>query len=294
VREACPFCGSAAGRDGPGRGGAAYRICRRCGSGFVAEPAIAFRDHYERYDPELVRDVPEVVRRRYGDVLAGLEARARGGRRLLEVGCGNGHFLSAARARGWEVRGVELSRPHVERARALGLDVRYGDLADDDLWRGEAYDAVVLIEVIEHVPEPRRLLRAIAHRLVPGGVTYLTTPNFGSVTRRLLGGGWSVLDPEHVSLASAAGLRVALEAAGLRVARLRSKNLYVGEYRRAWRGGRGGAPRGSRAEETARLRDRIEESTLLRTAKAVANAALGATGLGESLECLAVREGAAS
>ena len=288
VTHRCPYCGSGRGGEGPERKGARYRICLRCRSGYVAESRLQFHEYYERYDPEGVQELPQILRRRYADVL-GLIERHAPGRRLLEVGCGNGHFLSVARERGWEVRGNELSRPHVERARAAGLDVVYGDLADDGLWEGEPFDAAVLIEVLEHVPEPAGLLRAVTDRLVPEGVTYLTTPNFGSISRRILRGEWSLLDHEHVALASPEGLRLALERAGQRVLRLRSKHIFLGEYRRVLFPPRPGTPPLGRVESTAQLRDRIEASWWLRAAKVGVNAILGMTGLGESQECLARR-----
>lgn len=291
MAEACPFCEGSRLRAGPERAGARYRVCARCGSAFVPDPPIRFREYYEAYDPELVRDLPGILRARYEAVLAELERRAPG-RRLLEVGCGNGHFLTVARDRGWRVAGTELSRAHVERAVGAGLDVRYGDLRGEGLWDGSDFDAVVLIEVLEHVPGPLELLRAVTERLVEEGITYVTTPNYGSVTRRLLGGRWSVLDPEHVALATPRGLRAALRGAGQGIVRLESKNLYLSEYRALFR--RGSAPgEASRAAATAELRDRIEGSGPLRAAKRAANAVLGLTGLGESLECLARRPGSA-
>lgn len=289
--DGCPFCGSTRSRDGPQREGLRYAICRGCGSGYLVGESIDFRAYYEDYDPDLVLELPPVLARRYGTMLERIE-RIAPGRRLLEVGCGNGHFLAVAERRGWEVSGVELSRAHVDRARARGLDVVYGDLGDDALWSDHRFDALVAIEVLEHVPRPLDLLRAAADRLAPGGALFLTTPNFGSVTRRLLGAGWSVLDPEHVALASPAGLASALRRAGFTVVRMESRNLYLSEYRRLWSGRAVAAgDTTARAEATAELRDRIEGSALLRGAKAVANAALSLTGWGEGLECLARRVG---
>lgn len=283
--EQCPYCGSTRWGRGPVRAELAYRRCRTCGSGYLPEEPIAFRDYYEAYAPDLVADLPPILARRYAAMLARLEAWAPR-RTLLEVGCGNGHFLAVARDRGWEVRGVELSRAHVERARAMGLDVAYGDVAADALFAGERFGAVVMIEVLEHVPDPRGLLAACAARLDEDGVLFLTTPNFGSVTRRLLGSRWSVLSHEHVGLATPAGLRRALGGAGFSVLRLRTRSLYLGEYRRllAGRGARRTTPL---AAENAGLRDRIEESRLLSAAKAGVNVVLGASGLGESTECWA-------
>lgn len=285
MRSTCPYCASPAQRPGPERTSFRYARCARCGSGYVASHTIDFRAFYEGYDPELVLDLAPVLAARYRDMLAMLAAAAPG-RRMLEVGCGNGHFLALAAEAGWETSGTELSRAHAERARGRGLDVVYGDVVEETLFPGRRFDAVVAMEVIEHLAEPTRFLAVMAERLVPGGVVFLTTPNFGSVTRRLLGPAWSVLGEEHVALASPKGLTLALQGAGFRVVRIRSKSLYVGEYVRALRGAAGPSATPLAAENAA-LRDQIEESRVLTTLKGAVNAVLGATGLGEALECLA-------
>ncbi|MHB1193102.1 MAG: class I SAM-dependent methyltransferase [Longimicrobiales bacterium] len=285
MRSACPYCGSAQQKHGPERPTFRYAECARCGSGYVVSEPIDFRAFYQEYDPALVRETSPLLRARYLEMITKLTALTPG-RRMLEVGCGNGHFLTVARESGWLVWGTELSGAHVERARRRGLHVVYGDLVEEPLFRDLQFDAVVAMEVIEHLPEPTRFLEAAAARLVPGGMVFLTTPNFGSVTRRILGSEWSVLGVEHVALASPRGLAAALRAAGFEVVRLRSKSLYLGEYRRALRRrpDEGGIPL---AAENAELTGRIEASRLLSAMKTVANGMLGATGLGEALECVA-------
>lgn len=287
MRESCPYCGSTRARSGPARADYAYRVCGECGSGYHEQAATDLRAYYERYDPTLVLELPDILRRRYSDALAWIESLVTG-RRLLEVGCGNGHFLEVAAHRGWSVKGIELSRAHVDRARSQGLDVVYGDLRDDVIPSDERFDVAVAIEVLEHLEHPRPFLDALGDRILPGGLVYITTPNFSSVTRRIVGERWSVLSHEHVALASPSGLRAALRAAGFETVHLKSKNLYLGEYRRAFLPRRD-APTVRLASENAALRDRIEESSVLRSAKSVANTLLGLTGLGESLECLARR-----
>lgn len=283
----CPWCLSERSAPGPTLPDVTYRECRSCGSGYVVEAPIAFRDYYEEYAPALVEELPPILEGRYHAMIEVLEGMVPS-RTLLEVGCGNGHFMAVARARGWEAQGVELSRAHVDRARAAGLDVRYGDLVADRLLEEGRYGAVVMIEVVEHVPSPRTLLEGAARRLEPGGITFLTTPSYGSITRRLLGRRWSVLSHEHVALASPAGLRHAMEDTGHRVERLRSKSLFLSDYRRLL-ARPGSPPAAPLAAENAALRDRIEASPGLTVLKGAANALLGVTGLGEALECWARR-----
>ncbi|MBW3534386.1 MAG: class I SAM-dependent methyltransferase [Gemmatimonadetes bacterium] len=258
----------------------------------LTEPP-AFDTYYGGYFPEGVRRDSPLLARRYRDLLAGLGNLAPG-RRLLEVGFGNGQLLAQARDGGWEIAGTELSEAQVAPGRARGLDVAAGDLVRDGLYLDRRFDAAVLIEVVEHLPDPTETLRGVAERLVPGGVLYVTTPNVGALSRRLLGGRWSVFDREHVTLMGPRALKALLRRSGFRPLSVRSRNLNIAELRQALRGGSDGGDghvRFDRPAAAADLRDRIEASGPLRATKAVANSVLGATGAGDTLVAWARREG---
>lgn len=118
--------------------------------------------------------------------------------RLLEIGCGYGHFLVAARERGHEVAGVELSRPAVRHAvDVLGLDVTQGQLADAGLSGG--YDVITAWDTLEHVPDPVAFLRTVHGLLAPDGMFAFSTPYISALPARLLGRRWWTLKPaEHI------------------------------------------------------------------------------------------------
>ena len=101
--------------------------------------------------------------------------RYRGQGRLLEVGCAAGLLLQRAEARGWRVRGVELSADAVADARALGLDVHRGTLDDAPL-EADAFDLVFMGDVLEHVPDCRATLQQVARVLAPGGHVVVLGP----------------------------------------------------------------------------------------------------------------------
>ena len=95
--------------------------------------------------------------------------------RLLEVGCAGGWLLKQAAERGWQVRGVELSGTAVAHARALGLEVAQGELAEARYPDGE-FDLVYMGDVLEHVPDCRAVLAEVARVLRPGGHLHLRGP----------------------------------------------------------------------------------------------------------------------
>lgn len=136
---------------------------------------------------------------------------------LLDVGCWLGYLLAEAGTRGWETVGVEPSAFASARARDdLGLDVRTGDLFGVDLPDG-AFDAVVLADVLEHLPEPDRALERVAELLAEGGVLYLALPDAGSAVARVLGRRWWSVIPTHVHLFTRGSLRTLLGRTGFEV-----------------------------------------------------------------------------
>lgn len=103
--------------------------------------------------------------------------------KLLDVGSGGGQFIYHAKQEGFGVAGVELNKRLVDSSRAQGFEVYHGTLAEAGI-PGSAFDAVVLGEVIEHVNDPRSLVRDSARVLKPDGVLLITTPNADCVWSR--------------------------------------------------------------------------------------------------------------
>ncbi|MDQ3849849.1 MAG: class I SAM-dependent methyltransferase, partial [Actinomycetota bacterium] len=134
--------------------------------------------------------------------------------RLLDLGCWVGFLLAEARERGWEATGVEPSAFASAYARdRLGLDVRTADLFGAPLPRRH-YDAIVLGDVIEHLPDPGAALDRIHALLAPDGVLTLMLPDAGSRTARLLGRRWWSIIPTHVQYFSRHSLGLLLRRAG--------------------------------------------------------------------------------
>jgi 2-polyprenyl-6-hydroxyphenyl methylase/3-demethylubiquinone-9 3-methyltransferase len=114
----------------------------------------------------------------YIEALAGL-----GGRRVLDVGCGGGLLAEGMARRGAKVTGIDLAPAALEVARlhALesGVGVEYREIAVDALaaTEPEAFDLVTCLEMLEHVPDPAAVLRAIARLVRPGGDVVCSTIN---------------------------------------------------------------------------------------------------------------------
>jgi len=120
------------------------------------------------------------------------------GGRLLEVGCGYGFFLDEARPYFAYREGTEFSRTGVDRSSAFADKVHLGGLAA--LPPAARYDCIVALQVIEHVYDPVPFVRRLRDHLADGGLLLLSTPNMGSLWRKLFGSRWpSFKIPEHVA-----------------------------------------------------------------------------------------------
>jgi len=266
--------------------GDACFVCRSCGA-MSRTVAHDLGERYADYLPPETLTLPPATRVRYREMLDRLAPRAGGGRRLLDVGAGAGLFVEVAREAGWDAEGTELSRAAADAARERGIVVHVGDLADLPL-RRDSYDAVVSLECLEHVPSPPAFLRAAADLLRPGGVLFLTTPNWGSLSRRLLGKEWVAVSKDHLCLLTPSSLRRTLAAAGLAPDRVVTRTILPNEILKRFR--RTPARRqGFAVRETAALQRSFEERPALARAKRVVNGLLGLTGLGDVLTATAVK-----
>jgi SAM-dependent methyltransferase len=135
---------------------------------------------------------------------------------LLDLGCWVGFLLAEARERGWRGRGIEPSEFASAHARdRLGLEVETADLFDVELPAG-GFDAVMLGDVIEHLPNPAEALERIRPLLTGDGVLALALPDAGSRVARLMGWRWWSVIPTHVQYFTRHSLALLLERSGYR------------------------------------------------------------------------------
>ncbi|APV49656.1 hypothetical protein BWI17_08180 [Betaproteobacteria bacterium GR16-43] len=106
--------------------------------------------------------------------------------RLLDIGPGSGKLLEAAMQSGWRAVGIEANAEFAAACRAHGIEILEG-FFPDVLPAGERFDAITLLDVLEHLAQPLELLRLARERLVPGGVLVVQVPNVDSLLVQLEG-----------------------------------------------------------------------------------------------------------
>jgi SAM-dependent methyltransferase len=151
-----------------------FRECRACGYAQLAEPVVnaEYWSNAEAGASHFWTDAKDAY---FRAALEFLSARV-AGRRLLDIGGGLGYFAEVACTSGWDAYSLDVSPRATELARRR--------LGDERAWqafpRGQerTFDAATLWCVVAHTPAPESLLRLAATALRPGGVVWLTTPNF--------------------------------------------------------------------------------------------------------------------
>lgn len=221
------------------------------------------------------------------------------GRRLLDVGCGEAHLVHTAVSQGWDGWGIDLAEHAIALGRSFGVPCDVKDFFSPDL-DDRRFDVIVMSEFIEHVPRPARFLARAETLLEAGGLLYLTTPNFASLTHRVVGPAWRSITRKHLSYFVPSSLqRMIRERTGMSIAMLSSRNLEMAAIVAALRGrirnlGRNGLPAATSALTAARGRDQelrstIERSRALRLLKHGLNRAIGAGGVGDTIVALCRR-----
>jgi 2-polyprenyl-3-methyl-5-hydroxy-6-metoxy-1,4-benzoquinol methylase len=103
---------------------------------------------------------------------------------LLDIGCSTGSFVKAAREAGFDAEGVDISAPAVRLGQKLGLPLHVLDILDEEL--GRTYDVVTMWATVEHLSDPRRHLNRARKMLKPGGLLFVSVPNYAGISQRLL------------------------------------------------------------------------------------------------------------
>jgi SAM-dependent methyltransferase len=230
--------------------GLTIRECRRCHLAHLdALPDDAYAryrtaDYFRFWGDGNYDEVERQKRTSAAWLLARLEAARAGEKgRLLEVGCASGELLVEARARGWQVAGVELCAPMVERAnRALGDGVVAALPFERAPAAPGSLDALVFNDVLEHLPDLGAALAHARRLLAPEGMLLVCTPDLESWSARLMRGRWSHFKAEHLHYLSRTSLSTLLVRAGFRVSHLGNQwkalsLAYVAEHFRVYADG---------------------------------------------------------
>jgi len=190
--------------------------CPRCGL-LSSLPTLTQGEILERYrdvvDEEYL-DEEDARRDLFTWITQQMGAYAVRGRSLVEVGANMGLFLSVADGAGWDAVGIEPSAWAVAQGKdRFGVDLREGTVETVDLAAGST-DAMVMLDVLEHLTDPLGALRALRPAMDDEGMLVLSTVNVESLHGRARGGNWPWFIRSHLHYFRPATLVTMLRAAG--------------------------------------------------------------------------------
>lgn len=230
--------------------------------------------HYETYPR--TDDISEITIKRYRELLSEFQS-AKLTNKILDVGCGNGHFLKQAKIHNWNCFGTEFTDVAVDICRKKGLIIHQGEL-DISNYNLESFDVIVFIEVIEHINNPIEELLKFKSLLRKGGLLYITTPNFNSFESRFLKDKWRCVEfPEHLSYYTPKTLDFTLSKVGFKKKKIFTSGLNVGIFTKK-------SMKTSNNNEN--YRELAENKILFSYLKKIANFTLNVTGMGDTIKAI--------
>ena len=201
-RLACPLCGAEAPTD-MYTCFADFRVVRCTACQFVYTTLPVNKDVLEKmyaesyyhtdtreqyyFENAVTAETVEAENSNIRDFRDGLDQieKYRPGGRLLDVGCAVGVFLAMAKARGWDVVGVDVSPFAASYAREkLGVNAIAGEL-EEAQFPDRHFDVITLWDVIEHFPDPIATLCEVRRILKDDGILFVDTPNEQSLLKVL-------------------------------------------------------------------------------------------------------------
>ncbi|OGG53686.1 hypothetical protein A2851_02260 [Candidatus Kaiserbacteria bacterium RIFCSPHIGHO2_01_FULL_53_29] len=220
----CHVCGGSDSDFFTEKNGCMLYKCQGCGLMFVDPLPVSTEELYSQdyfsgavagfgyvnYDEDKEPMVPAFLK--YLGLISSELGGSKG--RLLDVGAATGFFVRLAKTAGFDALGIEISDHAAALGRGKGLPIQTGTLADVE----GSFDCITMLDLIEHVPNPRAEITCAAARLRKHGVLVINTPDSGSMFARMMGKRWHLIcPPEHLYYFNRHNIKQLLEEAGFTV-----------------------------------------------------------------------------
>jgi SAM-dependent methyltransferase len=136
-----------------------------------------YEDYYSLSFLERNQEFMYPQRRRVMEDIIDRIRKIKPGGDILDIGCGDGHFLYLCERRGFRCYGVENSKNLSEYASTKSNAKITQGLYSREMFEEGSFDVISLIQVLEHIPEPKEMLESIRYHLRPGGVVVVEIPS---------------------------------------------------------------------------------------------------------------------
>ena len=166
--------------------------CDACGVGVTSPFPERLHTHYAGYYGSRHGITAKLCLKRRMALVTKMMGQGQG-RRLLDVGCGEGSFLQAAHDLGWQVTGTEINP---DPARCIGLNVF--ESLEECAARGP-FSCITLWHSLEHMTDPRGVIAKIRQLVADDGIILIAVPDFEGLQSKTFRQSWLHLDvPRHL------------------------------------------------------------------------------------------------
>lgn len=195
-----------------------YR-CNECGLSFSDKLDEADSEHYEISEWYGIRwefnEISKMIKK---------------GMKIFEIGCGRGYFLNLASRKGAITFGIDINKNAISFAREkFGLKNVYSEKLEDFLQNNAErnFDMVCMFHVIEHLKEPREIIKKIRKLLKPSGCICLSFPNPDRIELKLLKREYWDYPPHHLTRWDKKSISYLLNIEGFKVIDVKSEQLSI-------------------------------------------------------------------
>lgn len=269
------------------RGYEEHYLVRSKSSGFVFCDRIPSEaeliTHYSKYKRDY--SLPESTLSNYKKLLEKEFEPFRKNNRILDIGCGDGHFLEVAKSLGWEVFGTEYVDDVVGICVEKGITMHKGKL-DPDNYHPDYFDVITSFEVMEHINNPIEEVSNVNKILRFKGAFYITTPNFNALERYLLKADYNdvITYPDHLCYYTPKTMDLLLSKCGfyksiMETTGVRPSNIKKAINRRSQVGM-------ANSSQDDKLRKLSNSNGFFQLGKDLLNIFLRLFGVGNALKCL--------
>lgn len=136
------------------------------------------------------------------------------GIKILDIGCATGFLLDEAKKCGCDCWGVELNPFGAKVASMKHPNRIFTGIIEDSKYKNYFFDAIMMIDLIEHTKNPKILLKEVKRILKKEGYALLVTPNVGGLWSKMLGKKWTNYKEEHLYYFDKKSLKYLIEKLG--------------------------------------------------------------------------------
>jgi SAM-dependent methyltransferase len=225
---------------------------------------------------------------RFSDLLKSFE-KYKINNNIIDIGAGDGHFIGLAKKNGWNAYATEFDDASVQLCKEKEVIVHKGKLNTEN-YSENYFDVIYSSEVIEHINNPLEEINNFRKILRTGGLVYVTTPNYNSISHKILKNKWNVFNyPEHLCYYTPKTLEKLFVDNGFKKVSIETTGFSPARYFKSTKLDPNEVSNTSQNSTDELLREKMETKWMWKVIKITINALLNFTKMGDAMKGVFVK-----